>query len=47
LDVQETSIEDRDLILVRSSGVSKFFHGLGLTIGIPGVGGFGYSNPQQ
>ena len=47
LEVQETTIEDRDLILVRSSGVSKFFHGLGLTIGIPGVAGFGYSNPQR
>jgi polysaccharide export outer membrane protein len=47
LEVQDTSIEDRDLILVRSSGVSKFFHGLGMTIGIPGVGGFGYSNPQR
>jgi polysaccharide export outer membrane protein len=47
IDVQETSIQDRDLLLVRSSSVSKFFHGLGMTIGIPGVGGFGYSNPQR
>lgn len=47
LAVQQTPINDRDLILVRSSGVSKFFHGLGLNIGIPGVAGFGYSNPQR
>lgn len=46
-EVQETPIEDRDLILVRSSGMGKFFHGLGLNLGIPGVGGFGYSNPQR
>lgn len=46
-EVQETPIEDRDLILVRSSGVGKFFHGLGLNLGIPGVGGFGYTNPQR
>jgi polysaccharide export outer membrane protein len=46
-EVQETPIEDRDLILVRSSSASKFFHGLGMTIGIPGIGGFGYSNPQR
>jgi polysaccharide export outer membrane protein len=47
LEVQDTPVQDRDLILVRSSGVSKFFHGLGLSIGIPGVAGFGYSNPQR
>lgn len=47
LDVQDTPVADRDLILVRSSGTSKFFHGLGLTLGIPGVAGFGYSNPQR
>ena len=47
MEVQETAIEDRDLILVLSSGVSKFFHGLGLSIGIPGVAGFGYTNPQR
>lgn len=47
LEVQETPIEDRDLILVRSSGVSKFFHGLGMNVSIPGLGGFGYSDPQR
>jgi polysaccharide export outer membrane protein len=47
VEVQETPIKDRDLLLVRSSGVSKFFHGLGMTFGIPGVAGFGYSNPQR
>lgn len=47
LDVQETLIKDRDLILVRSSGMSKFLHGMGINIGIPGVAGFGYSDPQK
>lgn len=47
IEVQETPIKDRDLLLVRSSGMSKFFHGLGMTFGIPGVAGFGYSNPQR
>lgn len=47
LDVQETSIKDRDLILVRSSGMGKFLYGMGINIGIPGVAGFGYSDPQK
>ena len=45
--VQQTPINDRDLILVRSSGVRKFFHGMGLTLGVPGVAAFGYTDPQQ
>ncbi|MFX0090972.1 MAG: SLBB domain-containing protein, partial [Candidatus Hodarchaeota archaeon] len=46
-EVQETPIKDRDLILVRSSGMGKFLHGIGINIGIPGVAGFGYSDPQR
>jgi polysaccharide biosynthesis/export protein len=44
LEVQQTPIYDRDLILVRSNSVSRFFYGFGLSIGIPGGAGFGYSN---
>lgn len=47
LDVQETPIQDRDLILIRSSGMGKFLYGMGINIGIPGVAGFGYSDPQK
>lgn len=47
LDVQETPIKDRDLLLIRSSGMGKLLHGMGINIGIPGVAGFGYNDPQK
>jgi polysaccharide export outer membrane protein len=51
-DVQATSIKDRDLILVRSSGMGKLGQGLGLNIGFLPFwgfvsGGVGYSDPQN
>ena len=45
--VQETPINDRDLILVKSSPTGRFLTGMGITLGIPGVAGVGYSNPQR
>ena len=46
-EVQETLILDRDVLLVKASSMGKMMHGLGFHIGIPGVAGFGYSDPER
>ena len=45
-EVQETLILDRDVLLVKASSMGKMVHGFRWSIGIPGVGGFGYQDPE-
>jgi polysaccharide export outer membrane protein len=46
-EVQELEIHDRDVIIAKSSAWGKFVTGFGINLGVPGVGGFGYRNPEQ
>ena len=43
---QEMEIQDRDIIVVKSSTWGKIVHGTGINIGIPGFG-FGYHDPER
>ena len=43
---QEMEIQDRDIIVVKSSTWGKLVHGTGINIGIPGFG-FGYHDPER
>ena len=45
-EVQETQILDRDVLLVKASTLGKAMHGFRFTLGIPGVAGFGYQDPE-
>lgn len=42
---REMKIQDRDIIVVKSSTWGKLVHGTGINIGIPGLG-FGYRDPE-
>jgi hypothetical protein len=39
-------IQDRDIIVVKSSTWGKLVHGTGINIGIPGLG-VGYHDPER
>ncbi len=43
---QEMEIQDRDIIVIKSSTWGKLVHGTGINIGIPGLG-FGYHDPER
>ena len=43
---QEMEIQDRDIIVVKSSTWGKLVHGTGINIGIPGLG-VGYHDPER
>jgi polysaccharide biosynthesis/export protein len=43
---QEMEIQDRDIIVLKSSTWGKIVHGTGINIGIPGLG-FGYHDPER
>jgi polysaccharide export outer membrane protein len=45
--VQDTLVNDRDIILVKISPMGQLVQGLGINIGIPGVAGLGYHDPVQ
>ena len=45
--VQQMEIRDRDVIIAKSSAWGKFVTGFGINIGVPGVGGFGYHDPER
>jgi polysaccharide export outer membrane protein len=45
--VQDTEVNDRDIILVKVSAMGQLVQGLGINIGIPGVAGIGYHDPVQ
>ena len=45
-EVQETQILDRDVLLVKASSLGKAMHGFRFSVGIPGVAGFGYQDPE-
>ena len=45
-DHQEMEIQDRDIIVVKSSTWGKLVHGTGINIGIPGLG-VGYHDPER
>ncbi|HEA69473.1 MAG TPA: hypothetical protein ENI07_22065 [Desulfobacterales bacterium] len=40
-------IRDRDVIVAKGSGWGKMIHGTGISIGVPGIIGFGYKSPEQ
>ena len=46
-EVQETQILDRDVLLVKASALGKAMHGFRFTVGIPGVAGLGYQDPED
>jgi polysaccharide biosynthesis/export protein len=46
-EVQQMEIRDRDVIIAKSSAWGKFVSGFGINIGVPGVGGFGYKDPEH
>jgi polysaccharide export outer membrane protein len=46
-EVQQLEIHDRDVIIAKSSAWGKFVTGFGINIGVPGVGGFGYQDPER
>lgn len=46
-EVQETLINDRDVILIKASGFGKAVYGLGISFGIPGLASFGYRDPES
>ncbi|OEU66434.1 MAG: hypothetical protein BBJ57_11325 [Desulfobacterales bacterium PC51MH44] len=43
---QEMEMQDRDIIIVKTSTWGKVVHGAGITIGIPGLG-VGYHDPER
>ena len=45
--VQQMVIQDRDVIIAKSSAWGKFVTGFGVSIGFPGVGSFGYTDPER
>jgi polysaccharide export outer membrane protein len=47
IEVQQTPVTDRDVLLVKASKTGRVLHGLGLNIGIPGVASFGYHDPVK
>jgi polysaccharide export outer membrane protein len=44
---QDMEIQDRDIIVVKSSTWGKLVHGTLINIGIPGFGGVGYHDPER
>ena len=40
-------LNDRDVVIARSSRFGKMVHGLRINIGIPGIAGVGYSDPER
>ena len=44
---QEMKIKDADVIVVKSSSWGKMVHGSGVWVGLPGIAGVGYKNPEQ
>ncbi len=40
-------IRDRDVIVAKGSGWGKMIHGTGISVGVPGIIGFGYKSPEQ
>jgi len=45
--VQQMVIQDRDVIIAKASAWGKFVTGFGVSIGMPGVGSFGYTDPDR
>ena len=47
VDSKQLQIQDRDVIIAKDSAWGKFTSGTGLNIGIPGIIGFGYRDPER
>lgn len=45
-EVQKTQILDRDVLLVKASGMGKMMNEFRFSVGIPGVAGLGYQDPE-
>ncbi|MDM8554878.1 polysaccharide biosynthesis/export family protein [Desulfococcaceae bacterium HSG7] len=47
VDSKQLQIQDRDVIIAKDSAWGKLTSGTGLNIGIPGIIGFGYRDPER
>jgi hypothetical protein len=45
-ETMELEVKDRDVLITEASAFGKLVHGFNLTIGLPGVGGVGYRDPE-
>lgn len=45
--VQQMEVRDRDVIIAKASAWGKFITGFGINVGVPGVAGFGYRDPER
>ncbi len=45
--IQRMVVQDRDVIIAKSSAWGKFVTGFGVSIGFPGVGSVGYTDPER
>jgi polysaccharide export outer membrane protein len=46
-ETMEVEVKDRDVLITEASAFGKLVHGVGINIGIPGVGGVGYRDPEM
>ena len=46
-DTMEMNIKDRDVLIAEASAFGKLVHGTGFYIGLPGLGGIGYQDPEH
>ena len=45
-ETMELEVKDRDVLITEASALGKLVHGFNLSIGLPGVGGVGYQDPE-
>jgi polysaccharide export outer membrane protein len=43
----EIEVKDRDVLISEASTYGKLVHGVGIHLGVPGLGGVGYTNPED
>jgi polysaccharide export outer membrane protein len=46
-ETMELEVKDRDVLITEASAFGKLVHGFNLTIGLPGLGGVGYRDPEM
>jgi polysaccharide export outer membrane protein len=45
-ETMELEVKDRDVLITEASAFGKLTHGFNFTLGLPGLGGFGYRDPE-
>jgi len=45
-ETMELEVMDRDVLITEASAFGKLTHGFNFTLGLPGLGGFGYRDPE-